>query len=300
MTAAIFAPGLLHSSAVQNAALVGGLVALVVGPVGVFTVLRGQSFAGHTFGDMSTLGGSGAFLAKVSPLWGLVINNVVAAAVMELIGIQRVRGRDLATGIVLGGGLGLAALFIYLDSTQASTTGVTITVLFGSAFAISGSIVPTAVGLSVLTLLLLAALYRPLLLSSISPELAAARGVPLRLVGFAYLVALAVAVALTALTIGTILSTALLIGPAATALRLTRRPARAMLLAGVLGLGCMWLGILLAYDSFDWSASHDAWPLSFFVVSLVLGLYLVTGWIATGLDRGLGRRLGAASVLGGR
>jgi zinc/manganese transport system permease protein len=98
-----------------------------------------------------------------------------------------------------------------------------------------------------------------------------------RLVGGLYLLALVVAVALAALTIGTILSTALLIGPAATALRLTKRPGRAMLTAGLVGVGAIWLGVLLAYDSYDWPPLHYGWPVSFFVVALVFLFYLLAG-----------------------
>ena len=118
---------------------------------------------------------------------------------------------------------------------------------------------------------------RPLLLASTSPELAAARGVRVGLVGFAYLLALSLSVALCAITIGSILSTALLIGPAAAALRVARRPGRAIALAAGLGVAATWLGVLLAYDSYDWSASHTAWPVSFFVVALVFVEYLVCG-----------------------
>lgn len=274
--AAIFARGLFSSAPVHTAVIVGGLVAIVAGIVGTFTVLRGQSFAGHTFGDLSTLGSSGALLAGIGPLWGLVAVGLAAAGVMELIGIQRVRGRDLATGIVLGGGLGLAALLIYLDTTEHSTTGVTITVLFGSVFAIPSSTIPLVIALTAIALGLVAVLFRPLLLSSISPELAAARGIPVRLVGLLYLAALAIAVALSALTIGTILSTALLVGPAAAALRLTARPGRAMLVAAGIGIASLWIGIVLAYDSFGWSRSGAAWPVSFFVVTLVLIFYVLS------------------------
>jgi zinc/manganese transport system permease protein len=84
-------------------------------------------------------------------------------------------------------------------------------------------------------------------------------------------------VALAAITIGTILSTALLVGPAATALRLTRRPATAIALAALLGVGAMWLGILLAYDSFDWPPVGTGWPVSFFVVTLIFLAYLLSG-----------------------
>jgi zinc/manganese transport system permease protein len=256
---------------------VGAVVAIVSGTVGVFTVLRGQSFAGEALGDVQTTGGSAAFLAGVGPLWGFAAVAIAAAGVMELIGIQRPRGRDLATGIVLGAGLGLAALLLYLEASYHNTTGATATIVFGSPFAISSSTIPLVIVLSALALGLILALFRPLLLSSISPEVAAARGIPVRLVGALYLLALAIAVALAAFTIGTILSTALLVGPAATALRLTRSPGRAVLAAGLIGVAATWLGILMAYDSYDWPPARHGWPVSFFVVTLIFVAYLLAG-----------------------
>jgi zinc/manganese transport system permease protein len=110
----------------------------------------------------------------------------------------------------------------------------------------------------------------------VSPEIAAARGIRIRVVGLVFILALAVAVGLTAIAIGSILSTALLIGPAATALRLTRSLAGAMALAVVLGIAATWLGILLAYDSYDWGTTA-ALPVSFFIVAIVFVLYLVSG-----------------------
>jgi zinc/manganese transport system permease protein len=238
--------------------------------------MRGQSFAGHSLADLGSTGGSAAFLLGISPLLGFVGMGVLAAGVMEGIGIRRPRGRDLATGIVLGAGLGLAALFLYLDTTHESTSGATIDVLFGSIFAVSSSTVPLVIGFSVVALALVGVLYRPLLLSSLSPDVAAARGVPVRLVATGYFLALAVAVSLSAVTIGAILSTALLIGPAATGLRLSRRPGVAMALAAVIGVGAAWLGILLAYDSYDWTSGGQGLPVSFFIVALIFVGYLAT------------------------
>jgi zinc/manganese transport system permease protein len=275
--AAVFAPGLFGSSTVHIGLVVGTMVALVAGTLGVFTVMRGQSFAGEALGDIGTTGGSAAFLVGVGPLWGFVAISLVAAAAMELIGIQRPRGRDLATGIVLGAALGLAALLLYLDATYHNTTGATVTILFGSMLAISSSMIPLIAGLSAIVLAIVAVVYRPLLLSSMSTELAAARGIPVRPVGALYLLALALTVALAAMTIGTILSTALLVGPAAAALRLTRRPATAMLTAVLIGVGATWLGIVLAYDSYDWPPVHHGWPVSFFVVTIIFVLYLLAG-----------------------
>jgi zinc/manganese transport system permease protein len=275
----VFAPGFWDNEAVHVALVVGTAVAIVAGVVGVFTVMRGQSFAGESLGDIGTTGGSAAALVGAGPLAGFVAIDVLAAAAMELVGVQRVRGRDLATGIVLGAAIGLAALFLYLDSTQGSGNGSTVTILFGSIFAISSSTIPAVVALSALALVMIVVLYRPLLLATVSPEMAAARGIPVRLVGALYLLALALATALAAITIGTILSTALLIGPAAAALRLTRRPLRAMLTATAIGIGAVWIGIVLAYDSYHWPPHEHGWPVSFFVVALVFLGYLASGLV---------------------
>jgi zinc/manganese transport system permease protein len=273
----VFAPGFFESEAVHIALAVGALVALVTGVVGVFTVIRGQSFAGEAFGDLGTTGGSGAYLVGVGTLWGFVLGNVIAAGAMEAIGVQRSRGRDLATGIVLGAGIGLAALFLYLYTSEHSTTGATVTILFGSVFAIASTTIPLILLLSALVLAIVLTLYRPLLLSSVNAEIASARGIPVRLIGVLYLLALALAAALAAITIGTILSTALIVGPAASALRLTRRPLSALLTAAGIGVGAMWIGIVLAYDSFQWPPVRQGWPVSFFVVTLVFLVYLLCG-----------------------
>jgi zinc/manganese transport system permease protein len=272
----IVEPGFFASGAVRTALLVGGAVALVSGMVGVFTVIRGQSFAGHALADVGAAGGSGAFLLGLNPLWGFVGIAIVAAGVIEMIGARRPRGRDLATGIVLGAGLGLAALFLYWDTTWSNTTGASMTILFGSMFLISASTVPVIVALSVFVLAVVLTLYRRLLLTSLNPDMAAARGVSARVAGVWYLVALAVAVSLSAITIGAVLSTALLIGPAAAALRMTRRPGRAMALSALLGVAATWLGVLLAYDSYYWTPLQRGWPVSSFVVALVFVFYLLT------------------------
>jgi zinc/manganese transport system permease protein len=292
---AVFQPGFLSSGPVRAALLTGAVVALVSGAIGVITILRGQSFAGHALGDLGTLGGSGAFLLGLAPLWGYIGAGAAVAAAMEGFGSglgsgsgtdpgsgsastsRDGRSRDVATGIVLGAVLGVSALLLYLDTTDSSTTGVTVTILFGSLFTVTGYTVPATVLLGILGLALITLLYRPLLLSSVSTDLAAARGVRVRALGLTFLVTLGVAVSLSSLTVGTILSPALLIGPAAAALRLTRRPARAMALAALLGLASTWIGVLLAYDSYRWPPAGDGWPVSFFVMALIFIAYLLSG-----------------------
>jgi zinc/manganese transport system permease protein len=273
----LFEPGLFSSAPVRTALVIGAVVAVVSAVVGVFTVLRGQSFAGHSLADVSTAGGSGSLLLGFSPLTGFLWGGILGALAMDLIGVQRVRGRDVATGIVLGAATGLAALFLYLDTTTQAITGATQQILFGSIFTVDTSTVPVVAVCGLLALGLIAFIFRPLLLSSLSPEAAAARGVRLRLVGSLFMVALAAAVALSALAIGAVLSTALLIGPAASALRLTRRFGWSIGVAAVLGVATTWLGIVFTYDSYYWGASQTGLPVSFCIVALVVLVYLASG-----------------------
>jgi len=274
---AIFEPGFFASAQVHVAVTIGTAVAVVCAVTGVFTVMRGQSFAGHALGDVAAAGGSGALLAGLSPVTGFVGLDVVGAAVMDLIGVQRVRSRDLATGVVLGAAIGLSALFLYLTSVTGATTGAVQQVLFGSIFTTTSSTIPDAIILGGIAVVALAVVCRPLLLSTVSPDIAVARGVPVRLVSVLYMLALAVSVGLSSLATGAILSTALLIGPAAAALRLTKRVAWAMGVACLIGVLAVLLGVLLAYDSYYWGSSHDGLPVSFFIVSVVFITYLASG-----------------------
>lgn len=274
---AIFEPGFFASPQVRTAAAIGAVVAVVSAVTGVFTVIRGQSFAGHALGDVSAAGGSGALLIGLSPVVGFVGLGIVGAGAMDMIGVRRLRGRDLATGVVLGAAIGLSALFLYLTSTTGATTGATQQILFGSIFTTTSGTISVVAILGAIALASIVAVGRPLLLSTLSPDIAAARGVPVRLVGVAYMVALAVSVGLSSLAIGAILSTALLIGPAATALRLTKRVARTLGVACVIGVLATWLGILLAYDSYYWGSSHQGLPVSFFIVGVIFVTYLASG-----------------------
>ena len=272
----IFEPGFFSSGPVYVALAVGAVVAVTSAVVGVFTVTRGQSFAGHSLADIATTGGSGAFLIGINQFWGYLAFGAGAAAFMEMIGVQRRRGRDVATGVVLGAALGLAALFLYLGTQSSSTTGASFTILFGSIFVLTSATVPALIASAVLTLATVALLARMLLLTSLGPDIAASRGVPVRLVGAAFLISLAVTVALSAVIIGAVLSTALLVGPAAAALRVAKGPLRAMIAAACFGVGAVWIGIVLAYDSFYWPPAGRGWPVSFFVVTLVVAGYLLT------------------------
>ncbi len=292
----VIEPGFFASAQVHVAVTIGGLVAVVSAVTGVFTVMRGQSFAGHSLGDVSAAGGSGALLIGLTPLTGFVGLGIIGASVMDMIGVQRVRGRDLATGIVLGMAIGLSALFLYLDTTSGATTGATQQILFGSIFTTTSSTIPAVAIFGGIAVADMALVCRPLLLATVSPDIAAARGVPVRLVGLGYMLALAVSVGLSSLAVGAILSTALLIGPPATALRVTGRVSSALAVACVIGAGTTWLGILLAYDSYYWGSSHQGLPVSFFIVAVIFAAYLASGLPAS--RAAAGARTAAIRVTG--
>src|SRR5579862_731453 len=192
----IIEPGFFSSQPVRVALGVGAAAAVLSAVVGLFTVVRGQSFAGHALTDVAAAGGSGALLVGADPTFGFVAFGFFAAGVMDLIGVRRLRGRDLATGIVLGAATGLTALILYFDTASQATTGAAQQILFGSIFTVNDSILPVVAGLCLASLVVVGVLYRPLLLSTLNVDVARARGVPERLVGFLFLGAMSVAVGL--------------------------------------------------------------------------------------------------------
>ncbi|MDE3139675.1 MAG: metal ABC transporter permease [Acidobacteriota bacterium] len=286
----LFEPGIWSNAAVRTGTGVGVVVAAVSALVGLFTVVRSQSFAGHALADVATAGGAGAGLFGFSPLGGFVIGSLLGAGAMEAIGVERVRQRDVATGIVLGGATGLSALFLYLITLNSSRTGSTQSILFGSLFSVSNSSFVLISALSLVVTLALGALGRPLLLTSVSPDAARARGVAVRRVALAYTLLMAVTVGLSAIVIGSVLSTALLIGPPAAALRLGRRLGASLVMAVVLGALAVVAGVVASYDSYYWWPSHRALPVSFCVVTMVVVELIVTSALA--------RRAGARDASG--
>lgn len=274
---------------VMSALVIGTAVAAVGAVTGVFVILRGQSFAGHALGDVGSTGAAGAYLTGIGALWGFLAAGFVSGISMESLG-DRARERDVATGVVLSFMLGLSSLFLYFISTATSTAGAPIAILFGSIFTVNPALEPSVLILTALALGLLGILYRPLLFASTSPDVARARGVPVRLVGLLFMLALVVAVEEAALVVGALLSTALLIGPASTAVHLTRRVGAALAVAVTVGIAITWLGMILAYDSYLWPPANRGWPVSFFIATLALLAYLGARLIASP-----GRRARAAS-----
>jgi zinc/manganese transport system permease protein len=266
----LFTPDMFANDQVIGALQAGAVVAAVSAVLGYFVVLRGLSFMGHAVTDIGFTGGAGASLLGLNALWGLAAFCVAAALGVGALG-DRARERDVATGVILALALGIGAMFLYINTRFVSAP---FTLLFGSIFAVDPATTRLMVLIGLACLGVTAVLYRPLLFSSVAPATAEARGVPVRLISALFLVCMAVAVAEAAQVVGVLLSTALLIGPPATAAYLIARPGLGMVLAAAIGVAETWLGIDLAYVSYYWLPGGKGWPVSFFITSLALIFYI--------------------------
>lgn len=260
---------------VRTALIVGTVVAVASALVGVLTVLRRQAFACHALTDLASVGGSAAFLLSINQLWGFIAASVIAGLGMHAVGIERLRGRDVSTGIVLGAGMGLTSLFLSLSTMRPSSGNTSITVLFGSLFAINPGTVPVIMILCALCIIMLAVLWKPSLFSTVSPSLAHARGVRVSLMNALFMVVLGFGVALSSISVGAVLSTALLIGPASCGLALATRVRGSMVAASLIAVGCVWGGIIVSYESYSWMHGQS-WSVSFCIVTLIVVCYLVS------------------------
>jgi zinc/manganese transport system permease protein len=205
-------------------------------------------------------------LVGVPALWGLVLVTLAAGIGMGLLG-ERLTGRDVAIGLVLAVSLGLGLLFLHFFTAYASQATA---LLFGNVLGVDTWTLWTLLGLGLLGLAGLAAISRPLLFASLQPELAEARGVSLRLIAVLFLAIVALATAECAQIVGVLLVFALMVGPSATAQRLTTRLGSGLLLSAALAVSEAWLGIALAW----WTD----WPTSFWITALSGSVYLLSCW----------------------
>lgn len=205
---------------VQHALLAATLVAVAAGLIGPFVVVRGAAFAVHGTAELSFTGAAAGLLLGGHALAGALIGSLLVATAFAVLG-DKARERDTAIGVVLGFGLGLG---VYLLGLYHGFATEATNILFGQIFGVSG---PQLVLLGVLAVAVMAVIgwvYRPLLFASVDPRVAAARGVPTRLLGLAFLYVLAVTVTETAQVVGTLLVLSLAITPAAAASRLSSSP----------------------------------------------------------------------------
>jgi zinc/manganese transport system permease protein len=234
----------------RHALLAAAIVALVCGPVGTFVVLRRQAFAGHALGHIGFAGAAAALLAGVPPIWGLMLVTVSGGAAMGALG-EGLAERDETTGVVLSAALGLGVLFLGLLTTGAAPATA---LLFGNVLGVDAANLWRMAGAGLLILCGLALLSRPLLFATLRPELAALRGVRLRLVSCLFLALVGLAVAEAVQVVGVLLVFTLLVGPAAASRRVSRRFWSGLGLSTIFALAQAVGGVILAYLT-DWPAS---------------------------------------------
>ncbi len=253
---------ILQYQFIQNAFMAGTCVAIVAAIMGYFLIIRGLTFAGHALPNIGFAGAAGAVLLGIDPVIGLLAFTISAAIAIGVLG-KAIRERDIAVGIIMTFALGLGILFLSLYSGYAERV---YSILFGQIVGISQENVLSTALFSFLTLILLFTIFRPLLFSSFDPEVAEARGVPVNLLGMVFLVLVAITVSIAVQIVGALLFFTLLIGPAATTIRIVQRPLWAILLAIILGICYTWLGIFFA--------ANGTWPVSFYIATISFSIYL--------------------------
>ena len=254
---------LLRRDFVQQALLAAALLALVSGLIGPFIVMRQMSFAVHGSSELSLTGAAFALLAGFNVGVGALVGCALAAVLFGILG-QRARERDSAIGVVLAFGLGLAVLFIHLYPGR---TGTSFALLTGQIVGVGYSGLALLAVVSVIVIVVLAVCYRPLLFATVDPEVAAGRGVPVRALDIVFAALVGVTAAQGVQIVGALLVMALLITPAAAAVRVFSSPAAAIaasvIFAEVSAVG----GILLSLA--------PGVPVSVFVTTISFAIFLV-------------------------
>jgi zinc/manganese transport system permease protein len=250
-----------------NALLAGSVVALMAGAIGWMMVLRREAFAGHTLSMMAFPGAAGAALIGVPAAWGYFLACTAgASAIGRLSGARGRSWADQSAGIGTVQALALAVGFLFV-SLYGGVLGDLDALLFGNLLGVSDSEVIVLLIVAAVALAALAALWRPLLFTSVDRDVAAARGVPVRALSFTFVLLLGLAVAATSQITGVLLVFALLVAPAASAQALVVRPLTSLVLTVLLGLLIVWLGLGLAYFS--------VYPAGFFITAVAFAIYVL-------------------------
>lgn len=246
-----------------HAFIAGTIAAILAGVVGYFVVLRNLSFAAHALGHIGFAGACGALLVGLTPIVGQFILTLLAAIGIGALG-ERISKNDMVIGIILSFCLGLGSLFLYFYSGYAGLASI---ILFGNLFGVADSDIQLMFWLMVGSMLALSIIAKPLLFSSLEPELAEAKGISLFWMSVAFVVIMAIAVTLASQVVGVILIFTLVIGPAAIAIEWTRHFWSGIIFSVLLAVAIVWMGIVLAF--------YTDWPISFWISALVLFAYLI-------------------------
>lgn len=248
---------------VTNSLIAGALLGVVGGLVGFFVMARDLPFAVHGISELSFAGAAGALLVGADVVVGSVVGSILAAILIGLLGV-RARERNSVIGVLMPFGLGLGILFLALYPGRSSNR---FGLLTGQVVSVDGPQVLVLIGVSLVVLVTLLLVWRPLLFASVDEDVAVARGVPTRALSMLFMVLLALTVSVAVQTVGALLVLALLVTPAAAALRIASGPLAVSLLSMLFATVSVVGGILLALGA--------AIPISPFVTTISFAIYVV-------------------------
>jgi len=264
----------MFASFMINAWEAASIVAIVAGVVGFFTVLRGAALAAHALPNGAFAGAAGAVLIGANTVVGLGVFSLAGAGMIA--GLGRRARSDLATALTIV--LMLAAGDLFLSRTSEYAPEI-FALLFGEVLGVSTSKLWPTMAIAGVCILAVVAVYRPLMLSSVAPDVAEARGLNPHLIDLAFLVVVALVTTMAVPVVGSLLIFSLLIGPPAAARSFTSRPLVAMALSVLIALITVWVAIASSYET--------NLPIGFFVGAMSAFAYTVgRGWIALRHRRG--------------
>jgi zinc/manganese transport system permease protein len=247
---------------VQNSIVAGAILGLVGGLISTFVIMRDLPFAVHGISELSFAGAAAALLIGVNVVAGSLIGSILAALIFGALG-SHAKDRNSVIGVLMPFGLGLGVLFLALYKGRAANK---FGLLTGQIVAIDAPQLASLAVTAAVVLIGLAMIWRPLAFSSTDPQLAAARGVPVRLLSPVFMLLLGLAVAMSVQIIGALLVLSILVTPAAAAVRVTSSPRMVPVLSAGFGFVSMVGGILLALGS--------SVPISPYVTTVSFAIYL--------------------------
>ena len=258
---------------VQNSVVAAAILGIVGGLIGVFVMQRDMAFAVHGISELSFAGAAGALLLGVNVVAGSLVGSLIAAVLIGVLG-ARARDRNSIIGVLMPFGLGLGILFLALYPGR---SGNKFGLLTGQIISVDIPQLGLLIAISLIVLIALLLVWRPLTFDSLDPDVAAARGVPGRALSLGFMVLLGLTVAVSVQIIGSLLVLALLVTPAAAALRVSSSPVLVPVLSMAFGLVSAVGGILLAIGG--------SLPISPYITTISFAIYLVCrliGWRTQG------------------
>jgi zinc/manganese transport system permease protein len=253
---------------VQNSLIAGALLGLMGGLVGLFVMTRDMSFAVHGISELSFAGGAIALLVGLNVVLGAAVGSIMAAVIIGILGAKaKDRNSIIAVLMPFGLGIGILALALY-EGRAANKFGL----LTGQIVAVDDPQLVWLIAISVLVIVSLLVIWRPLNFASLDVDVAEARGVPTRALSIVFMLILGLAVAAAVQIVGALLVMTLLVTPAAAALRVTSSPLLAPILSVLFATSAVVGGILLALGG--------GLPISPYVTTISFLIYLVCRIIA--------------------